>query len=176
MNLDRLKDKQYLKLFAVIGTILLLYIVVQPFIVRWSGLNTAVKINEGKFHKTLKLISEKDKINSVYKSIAAEVTLDKLIAGDDEEVRISVYKELNRLANYCRVKLRSVTPKTTILNKENEQALYFEINVEAGLEGILKFLYHIESPFSLMSAEKIKVNPGSNNKLMLQIKLKRILI
>jgi len=174
--LDKLKDKRYLKLFAVIGIMLLLYIIVQPLIVKWSGLNAAIRINESKFHKTLKLISEKNKINSVYKSIAAEVAFDKLIVGDDEDVRISVYKELNKLASHCKVKLRSVTPKTTISNKENEHALYFEINVEADLEGILKFLYYIESSFSLMSTENVKVSPASNNRLMLLIKLKRILI
>jgi len=169
-------NRQHLKIFAGIGVIFVLYILIQPFITKWSDLNIAIKVNEGKFHKALKLISEKNKINSVYKSIVAEVTSDKLIVGDDEKVRISVYKELNSLANYCNVRLRSVTPKTTVSSKKNEYALYFEINAESDLEGILKFLYHIESSFSLMSIEEAKINPRGNNKLILQMKLKRILI
>lgn len=177
MNWRKLKQIKYLKtIVCLILTILIARVFLQPFLSKWNDVNNKIKINEAKFYKALRLISEKDSINSGYRNITEKVDLSSLGLGDEEALKLSFYKFLNSMAESYNISLKSISPKPAGINETGESCLYFDIDGEAQVIDFLKFLYQIEHPLNLVSVEEVKLNPGQMGLLLFKLRLKRTLI
>jgi predicted DNA-binding ribbon-helix-helix protein len=177
MKLKDLRTGGYLKTWGgIILALLFLKFLLQPFFSGWNELNAQIQLNESRFYKALKLISQKDEIISTFKEISQRVDRKQLELKEAEEVKIFLYRFLNQLASNYNVKLRTLRPKGEGTGYREEEALYFEIEAEAKLEDLLKFLYQLENPYNLTSIEELKLTPLMEGRLLLRLKIKRKLI
>ena len=86
------KKDRLLYLILVLSVLIILKIIVNPILLNWSRLNSESLRYESQLNKALNLIAHKEKINTLYKDIAQLVSNDVVVSGDEESIRISVYK------------------------------------------------------------------------------------
>ncbi len=164
-----------LLLVLILLAFILFKIILSPIFIRWSELNTEVVVSESRLRRALNLVADKENINMLYKEVSQMVSEDIVAFGDNESIRISVYKSINRITDSSKVKIKSLEPLAETYSKD-DKALYFKIKAEASQEELIDFLYHLESPYNLNSIEEIKLIPYKSRRLLVEIKLKRILL
>ena len=176
MTLENVSKKdRLLYLILALSVLIILKIIVSPIFLNWSRLNSESLRYESQLNKALNLIAHKEKINALYKDIAQLVSDDVVVSGDEESIRISVYKSINRIARLSRVKVKSLEPLVSTYTTDNK-GLYFKIKIESNRIELINFLYYLESPYNLNSVEEVKLIPYKSNRLLVEIKLKRILL
>jgi hypothetical protein len=168
------KDK-LLYLILILSVLILLKIIIGPIIANWSEVNLEISRYEFKLDRAFNLIAHKESINSLYKDIARLVSDEIVVSGDEESVKISVYKFIDGIAALSKVRLKSLEPLVSDFSADNKE-LYFRIKIESSQRELVDFLYYLESPYNLNSIEEVKVVPYRSNLLLVEIKLKRILL
>lgn len=147
-------------LYTTIGVIIFsigFNFLVAPLLTKNDNLNKEININRAKLTKYLRLLSQKDSIQSKYSKLSA----DFKVSTRQEGALVTTLSELENIAKNANIRIidiRPQAPKSSDLYKE----VIIELRTEGTMESYLDFIYTMENSLLLLRIKKIQLNAKSN--------------
>lgn len=146
------KEKFGIVISAVIISLALIdRVIVIPIKDKLERLDREVIIMEKKLAGDLRNINQKELILTQYNNYSKYIKK----AGSDEEEVAKVLAQVESLARQSGVALINVKPQA-FLAKENYKQFQVEIEAEAGMEALVKFLYGLNTSTQLLRADSLR--------------------
>lgn len=155
----------YVTVFVVSLTLLDLLVII-PIFDRMGSLDREISDRESAIKKNMRILSQKDKIDSENKRYSAFLTEER----PEEEETTAILKEIEDLANKSSVYLVDMKPSGV---KKAPGSKKFTVNVscEGEMVQLAEFMYEIENSKQLMMVEKYSIAPKSKDTSVAQCSL-----
>lgn len=131
-------------------------LIIHPITSRIQFFNEAIEQKESDIRKSLRIISQKDRILQESQRYATFMIRSR---SDEEEIS-SLLKEIENLASEAEVYLVDLKPR-----EPRDMGAYkkyiISLNCEAQMEQIAYFIYNIENSNKLMAIERYQIGPKS---------------
>jgi len=154
-NLSK-REKRILLLTVLVGSLSLTYImVVEPLFKRFNELNSEIMLKKRKLQKIYALLGHKDKIEAEYEKIIKADVKD----ASDEEIIANILKQIETSAKDSGVQLSNIRPER-IRQEDYYKRLSIEVNAEAPINALFKFIYKLETSPALLKIERLQITPS----------------
>jgi len=155
MFLDKLSTREKIGVFLGVVFILAVFLdnlVIKPISARVKALNMEIKTNEAQLTRYLHNLSRKDWVLKEYQEYIKYVR-----KGDsDEEETAKVLGEIETLARESNLTLADMKPRMPrVIGFYKEYTV--EIEVEGGMNSIVRFLYQLNNSTQLLRSEKLRL-------------------
>ncbi|MCF7875340.1 MAG: type 4a pilus biogenesis protein PilO [Candidatus Omnitrophica bacterium] len=162
------KRERYILYFAiiVIGFFIFDRIVIRPVLAELKNLNKKITVKEKQLKKSLRLVSQKEKINSLYSEYVDQI---KQELSDEEEVAklLSYIEEVAKETNVSLVRLKpSQTKKEDFYKK-----FIMKIEAEASISRLIDFIYKLEKSSQLIRVDDFRLTPRKQGSSILEIEM-----
>lgn len=157
--LNRLSKREKLVLYGAVACISLLFLdnsVVNPIVSKMEKLRKDIKEARLGIKRNTRILARKDKILAEREKYAPYFAQYQ---STDEEMA-SLLKEIESLANKSSVYLIDIKP-AGVEAVEGTTKFFINLNCEAQLEQLFKFMYSIEESSRLLTIEKYRIAPKS---------------
>ncbi len=149
-------NKRERNIFIIIGVLLFSYAVYSfifaPLADKLSSLNSDIESRELKLRKNQKILSREGSVSADYKKHEQYLRQN----ASDEQEMASILSEIEAVAHQVNIRINDMKPhKVKRIDFYNSFAV--EIESEAGLQGIVKFLYTLQNPPHLLKAERVRL-------------------
>lgn len=158
-----LNPREKILLYCTIGLILCSLCFnsfIVPLLKENSMVNKEIALTRVKLKKYLRLLSQKEKINSRY----AQLSLTPAQNMQKEDPALSVLSELERCAKDAGVRIIDIRPLAPTNALANEMAI--DVRVEARIEGFLKFTYSVERSALLLEIQSLLLTAKPDSTLL----------
>ncbi|MFH1062898.1 MAG: type 4a pilus biogenesis protein PilO [Candidatus Omnitrophota bacterium] len=159
-----LKSKPILVLSASIIAIILVYIaIISPFLTKWKEQDTQIKQKLALIEKSQEIIKQQGDLNESYSIINRKIQA-KL---PSERGQSNFLTAIGEVAKKTDIHIESMNPQPLReLGFSNE--LSVEINMEANLGNIVRFLYEMRKSSVVLVANRLKLQPKSERSALLK--------
>ncbi|MDD5466096.1 MAG: GspMb/PilO family protein [Candidatus Omnitrophica bacterium] len=153
----RLPKKEKFILYVVIFFISLVVLdrlIISPVFSRMKSLDKEIRLKESEVKKNLRILAQKDRIlaeNARYSSF-----LNTPESGEDQAA--SLMKEIENYADKASVYLVDMKPASMKETGASKKYL-INLNCEAQMEQLIRFMYNIENSKELLTIEKCQISP-----------------
>lgn len=134
---------------------------VNPVLTKNDTLNKEINITRTKLSKYLRLLSQKENIQSKYSSITSSVG----IFSQQTDKSVNALAELENLAKRANIRIIDLRPQTT-----KSLALYKELPIdlrtEGTMENYLRFIYDMENSLLLLRIKRMQLNALPNTQTL----------
>ena len=151
----KLSKREKLFLYAVIffvGFAFLDRLVIRPVGGKFKQLNGEILIQRKLLGKNLRNLAQKEVVLREYKKFE---TYSKTSGSDEEEIA-KFLKDIEKYARRCAVYIVDIKPQPMI-NIDFYKKCVVEIESEAKIEALMKFIYQIESSNKLLKVERLQL-------------------
>ena len=158
--LSRLSKRERMVFFGAISFVSLMLLdrlVISPVFSKISELNEQIQEKESDIKKNLRILAYKDRILQETKKYASFLASAK----SEEEEMVSLLKEIEGLASESSVYLIDMKP-AGLKDSGSSGRYVINLNCEAQMEQIVSFMYAVENSNKLLSIEKYRISPKSN--------------
>jgi len=152
------------------GLYLIYNFVVTPVTLKFKKLDTAIQMQEAKLKKSLEIAGTKDTIDSEYAKHSDRLRQEKT----DEEELTSLLSNIESVAQGIPISITDMKPRT-IKKMDFHKKLAVDIEVEAKMSEITKFIYNLQNEPNLLKIERLRIKTGSRRRKTLS-KLKGYLL
>lgn len=128
-----------------------------PLLTKNDNLNKEINISRVKLTKYLRLLSQKDSLQTKYSKLAQ----DFKVSSRQEGALVTTLAELENMAKNSNIRIvdiRPQAPKSADLYKE----VIIELRTEGTMESYLGFIYTLENSLLLLRIKKIQLNAKPN--------------
>jgi Tfp pilus assembly protein PilO len=157
--LARLSKREKLVFYvSVVFVILFLFdrLVFVPINSKFNSLNKEIKEKETSINTGMHILAQKDEIASMSQELSSYTST---LQSDEEEIS-ALLKEIENLANQSSVYLIDLKP-AGVKDSGSSKEYFINLNCEAQLEQLSKFMYDIESSSRLLLIDKFQISPKS---------------
>lgn len=136
---------------AIIGASLIYNLMLEPFVIEWSRLNSQVRVAKLKLKKSEQILKKRIQIAEQYEDVAGYTAIKR--ATEEEEIAY-LLSELEKLASQAGVRITDIKPKTA------EELGYYrkyivELEGEGDISQFSKFIFDIQNSPQLLSIKKL---------------------
>lgn len=150
----------YITIIVVIFSVIFNFLIV-PVLKKNDALNKEISTAKAKLKRYLRLLSQKEYIQSKYSKLARGANQSE--SGQDTPVgTLSELKELAKGAGILIIDLRPESGRDINLYKE----ISINLRTEGAIENYLKFIYDIENSLSLLRIKRFQLNARPNTQLL----------
>lgn len=155
-----ISKREKIILYATIGVIVFsigFNFLFAPLLIKNDNLNKEINISRAKLRKYLRLLSQKDSIQSKYSKLSA----DFKVSTRQEGALVTTLSELENIAKNSNIRIidiRPQAPKSSDLYKE----VIIELRTEGAMESYLNFIYTMENSLLLLRIKKIQLSAKPN--------------
>ncbi|MDD5491253.1 MAG: type 4a pilus biogenesis protein PilO [bacterium] len=163
------KREKIVLLFCVIliGITLLYVFAVEPYFKFWRRIDTTLRAKQQLLIKSKGLLAKKETLENDYSRLKNLLPAQGAI--DEYASRFIVKIEKVARDNGIR-KINSITP-LPVKQAEGYQVLEAQINMEADISGLVRFLYELANGRNLMRIESLQVDNSIDNPDPLKIQV-----
>jgi hypothetical protein len=166
--LNRLSNRERTLLYVTVGAVglaLWYSYLMGPMIGRWRNLRARVDRSELQYEKFARVARREDTTRMEYQAIADRLKMK----GSDQEEMAVLLKEIESLARN-RIRITNVTPHSV-----KEFGFYkrfnVEIDCEARMEELVRFIYEAEESESLLRLHRLRVQVKSGDPGLVEVSL-----
>lgn len=123
-----------------------------PLLEKLSTLNREIESKELKLVKNQKILSREKVVDGDYKKYEQYL---KQKASNEQEMA-SVLSEIEAISHQVNIQINDLRPQR-VKKKDFYNSFIIEIDSEASLKDIIKFIYTLQSPQHLLRAEKVRL-------------------
>ncbi|MFA4991257.1 MAG: GspMb/PilO family protein [Candidatus Omnitrophota bacterium] len=164
--LSRLSKRDRKIAYAVVFLISLAVLdrlIINPVSSKMRSLNEEIVKKEESIHKSLSILSQKDRITAETRKYSSFVT-----KGSSEEEEITTFlKDIEELASKSSVYLVDLKP-AGVKDVGSAKKYVVALNCEAQMEQIVSFMFSIENSAKLLTIDKYQINPKSKESTVAQ--------
>ncbi len=142
----------------VVSLVLLDRLIVSPIFSMIGSLGKEIHEKESNIKKNVRMLAEKDRI----KAESAKYNTFLGTAGSEEEEATSILKEIETIASKDSVYLSDMKPGVT-KNMGLSRKYTINLNCEAQMEDLAKFMFDIENSSKLLTIDKYEISPKSKD-------------
>ncbi len=153
--ISKLSKRERLFLYTVIFFVSFAFLdrlVIRPVESKFKQLNDEILIQRKLLGKNLRNLAQKEAVLREYKKFE---TYSKTSSSDEEEMA-KFLREIERYASRCAVYIVDIKPQP-VMNIDFYKKCVVEIEAEAGMEALIKFIYQIESSNKLLKVERLQL-------------------
>jgi Tfp pilus assembly protein PilO len=153
----RLSKREKIIFCVAIGVASLLFLdrlAISPVFDKMAALNEKIRDKRASIKRTLRILAQKQRIEGQ----KARFPSYSFGIGSQEEGLTALLREIENLANKTSVYLIDVKP-TGSRKEEFAQKYLVSIKCEAQMEQLIYFIYNIEKSDRLLTIEKYRINP-----------------
>ena len=165
--LSRLSKRERI-FFIITGLIVVIFIsdrlVIQPIFTAFRSLKLEVENLQTDVKKSVKLLSQKERILKEQKDYAVYSSANK----SQEEQAVALLQHIEELANRAKVNLLYVKPATG-KNEEAAKKSFVTLECEGRMEEIIRFFYEIENSTMLLEIEKYALRPTTQGSMVVKM-------
>lgn len=158
-----LAKREKIILSATIGVIvfsLVFNFLIAPVLSKNDSLNKEINITRTKLKKYMRLLTQKEVIQTKYKKFSSTLRLP-----EQEDAAVSALAELENLANNANIRIIDIRPqpaKSLNLYKE----IIIDLRAEGNMESYLKFIYNIEHSLLSLAIKRLQLNAKPNAQVL----------
>jgi len=148
-------------LYVTIGIIagsFLFNMFIGPVLRRYDTLNKEISITRIKLEKYLRLLSQKDSIQSRFNNLAMQTDL----SGEQKDPLVGMLAELEKLASNANIKITDIRPQTSGSSTSAYRELVVDIRAEGPMEGFVRFIYDLENSLALLRIKRLQFSAKPN--------------
>lgn len=157
MSFKILTKREKIILFLTLGVItffLIFNFIFEPVIEKFSILNQEIVKTKIKLERYLRLLSEKEKIETSFGKIASSAKIE----GSEEEILATILTEIENLSQQAGLHITDVRPQGVSKDRGAYKELNIELKQEGTIEGFLRFIYDLEKSPHLLRIKKLQLN------------------
>lgn len=152
---------------ALIGATMIYVFTVEPYLKYWHRIDTTLRAKQQLLIKSRSLLAQKENLDKDY------FRLRKLLPaqGAIDEYTSRFIIKIEKIARDVRVmKISSITP-LPVKQADGYQLIEAQINMEADINSLTRFLYELANGRNLMRIESLQVNNSIDNPDPLKIQV-----
>lgn len=128
----------------------------------WAGLNEQILAKETRLKKNLRIISQREFIQSEYAKFVNFMEAE----GTDEEKIAKLLSDIEGKANYASVRITDIKPRQT-KDLQGYRQFTVELEAEASMKNLSRFIYDLHSSPQPLRIEKLQLNAkGSQSNIL----------
>lgn len=162
------KREKYILYFAVlvIGFLFFDRIIIRPVLTELNNLNRKISVKEKQLRRSLKLLSQKEEISSLYSEYTDPI---KQKLSDEEEIA-QLLSRIEEVAKETNVVLVRIKPSQT-KKEEFYKKFLMKVEAEATISRLIDFVYKLEKSSQLIRVKDFRVTPQKRGSSLLKIEM-----
>lgn len=160
-----LTKREKIILYCTVGVVLLSIIFnffLSPIIAKNENLNKEINFTKTKLKKYVRLLSQRDAIQSKYAKFANTLSS----AGEQKDALVSALSELENLAKNANIRIIDLRPQQQAKTLDLYQEILINLRTEGAMEGYLEFIYNLENSLSLLRIKKFQLTAKPNTQTL----------
>jgi Tfp pilus assembly protein PilO len=148
---------------AVISVYLYVTGIIMPFSSRWREQSARINSKKALLNKDIKLIEDSRELNGLFEKLSQNIR-DRLPLDRKEGEFLT---EIDRVAQDTNVRIKSMNPRPA-KDLGPFKELSVEIDMEANLGNLIRFLYNMREASVVLVANRIKLEPKSQRSALIE--------
>lgn len=150
MKLNKREKLIFYLCIILISVMILERLIFSPLLNKLTASRQEIQIKEARLIKSWRIQARKDKIIQEYNKYDYFLK----VKGSDEEINSRLLKELDGIARQSRISLSNIKPRSTD-NRGLYKEYTLELQLEAEMQDIIRFMYNINNSGFLLSVDKV---------------------
>lgn len=150
----------YITITVVIGSAAFNFLAA-PLLGKNDALNKEITGNKAKLKKYMRLLSQKEYIQSKYSKLISGLNL----SNEGQNRLVGIMSELENLANLAGIRIIDLRPESD-RNIDLYKEIRIDLRTEGAIEDYFKFIYDIENSLSLLRIKRFQLNAKPNTSLL----------
>lgn len=192
--------KKY-KYFILLGVLAIFYVlIVSPLISKWKNMNKQINHLQSELSKDLPYLKKEKRVNGLYNALLNMMDFN-VKEKDPEVLKTELYHKLDKVARRYNVVIKNYTPvikedryrrdsrrssrssrsrsrrsRSRRSRSRREYSIIIRLNLVSTLFDFIKFAYYIENSPYLMQIRQVNFSPVKDNKLRVNLEIKKIVL
>jgi Tfp pilus assembly protein PilO len=137
--------------------------IIEPAVRNWIALNQQIALKEAKLTRALKIIAQKPEVQAEFDGYQKFI----LPPVSEEEEIARLLREIEKLARDTGMRITDMAPRRK-QRSEFYTRFTVEIETEGSMEGLMRFIYALETSPFLFTAERLKITLKSRQSNILK--------